>query len=79
VPALNKDIKQWIETWNDDPKPYVWTKTADQIIESITRYCTTITELSTLVAAAGALSMAAATVLLAAPSSSEKLLVRRSQ
>jgi transposase len=44
VPALNTDIKQWIETWNDDPKPYVWTKTADQILESITRYCTTITD-----------------------------------
>jgi transposase len=44
VPALNKDIKQWIETWNEDPKPYVWTKTADQILESITRYCTRINE-----------------------------------
>ena len=34
----------WIETWNDKPKPYIWTKTADQIIESITRYCTTTTD-----------------------------------
>jgi transposase len=41
VRALNTDIRAWIETWNDDPKPYVWTKTADQILESITRYCTT--------------------------------------
>jgi transposase len=41
VRALNADIRTWIETWNDDPKPYVWTKTADQILESITRYCTT--------------------------------------
>jgi transposase len=39
---LNADIRAWIETWNDDPKPYVWTKTADQILESISRYCTTI-------------------------------------
>jgi transposase len=44
VPALNKDIRAWIATWNDDPKPYVWTKTADQILESIARYCTTITD-----------------------------------
>ena len=39
VRALNADIRAWIKTWNDDPKPYVWTKTADQILESIARYC----------------------------------------
>jgi hypothetical protein len=33
-----------MKIWNDDPKPYVWTKTADQILESITRYCTRINE-----------------------------------
>jgi hypothetical protein len=41
---LNQDIRAWIETWNDDPNPYVWTKTADQILESIKRYCTTIND-----------------------------------
>jgi transposase len=40
VTALNKDIRAWIESWNENPQPYVWTKTADQILESITRYCT---------------------------------------
>jgi transposase len=40
VPALNKDIRGWIETWNENPQPFVWTKTADQILDSITRYCT---------------------------------------
>jgi transposase len=44
VPDLNRDIRAWIETWNDDPKPYVWTKTADQILESIARYCERINE-----------------------------------
>jgi transposase len=44
VRALNADIRAWIKTCNDDPKPYVWTKTADQILESITRYCTTIND-----------------------------------
>jgi transposase len=39
VAALNTDIRDWIETWNDDPRPYVWTKTADQILDSIRRYC----------------------------------------
>jgi len=41
---LYADIRAWIETWNDDPKPYVWTKTADQILESIATYCTRISE-----------------------------------
>ena len=39
VHALNRDIRAWIETWNDDPKPFVWTKTADQIMESIACSC----------------------------------------
>jgi len=39
VQALNSDIRAWIDTWNDEPKPFVWTKTADQILDSITRYC----------------------------------------
>jgi transposase len=44
VRELNADIRAWIETWNDDPKPYIWTKTADQILESIATYCTRINE-----------------------------------
>ena len=40
---LNADIRAWM-TWNDDPKPYVWTKTAEQILESIAAYCTRINE-----------------------------------
>ena len=42
VKELNTDIRAWIETWNEDPKPYVWTKTADQILESIANYCNRI-------------------------------------
>ncbi|TKK84203.1 IS630 family transposase, partial [Herbidospora galbida] len=41
---LNQDILDWIETWNDDPRPYVWTKAADQILESIARYCKRIND-----------------------------------
>jgi transposase len=44
VRALNTDIRGWIETWNDDPQPYVWTKTAEQILESIATYCNRINE-----------------------------------
>jgi transposase len=39
VRALNADIRTWIKTWNDNPRPYVWTKTSDQILASIARYC----------------------------------------
>src|SRR5450755_3860530 len=39
VAQLNKDIRAWIETWNENPQPYVWTKPAEQILESIARYC----------------------------------------
>ena len=44
VKALNADIRDWIEHWNENPKPYVWTKTADQILDSSARYCTRINE-----------------------------------
>ena len=39
VRALEKDIHDWISTWNQDPRPYVWVKTADQILDSLARYC----------------------------------------
>lgn len=39
VGQLNADIRAWIESWNESPRPYVWTKTADQILDSIGRYC----------------------------------------
>jgi transposase len=44
VRQLNTDIRAWIETWNENPRPYVWTKTADQILESIAIYCRRIND-----------------------------------
>jgi transposase len=44
VRALNTDIRAWIDTWNEDPRPFVWTKTAEQILESIARYCNRINQ-----------------------------------
>ena len=38
VQALEKDIRNWISAWNTDPKPYVWTKTADEILERLASY-----------------------------------------
>ncbi len=34
---LENSIKEYLEIYNEDPKPFVWRKTADQIIESISR------------------------------------------
>lgn len=39
VQALEADIRNWIKLWNEDPRPFVWTKTADEILESLARYC----------------------------------------
>jgi len=44
VRQLNADIRDWITTWNDNPRPFVWTKTADEILESIARYCKRIND-----------------------------------
>jgi transposase len=44
VRQLNSDIRAWIDTWNDNPKPFVWTKTAEQILDSIAIYCQRINE-----------------------------------
>jgi transposase len=38
VAALEKDIRDWIADWNENPKPFVWTKTADEILERLASY-----------------------------------------
>lgn len=37
VQALEKDLRAWASAWNDDPKPFIWVKTAEQILDSIAR------------------------------------------
>ena len=37
VQALERDIRNWAAAWNDDPKPVIWTKTAEQILERLGR------------------------------------------
>jgi hypothetical protein len=32
VQALEADIRAWIETWNENPRPFAWTKTAAEIL-----------------------------------------------
>ena len=43
VAALAADIVEWVEHWNEDPKAFVWHKTADEILERLGRYCAAVT------------------------------------
>jgi transposase len=42
--ALEAAIRQYIAVTNEDPKPFVWTKTADEILASVARFCHRISE-----------------------------------
>jgi hypothetical protein len=35
VQALENDMRDWIATWNDNPRPFTWTKMADEILSSL--------------------------------------------
>jgi transposase len=36
---LETAIESWVATWNDDPRPFIWHKTAEEIFESLAFYC----------------------------------------
>ncbi len=38
VQALEADIRSWIKAWNDNPEPFVWKKSAEEILDSLARY-----------------------------------------
>jgi transposase len=44
VQALEADIRAWVETWNASPRPFVWKKTAEEILDSLARYCRRISD-----------------------------------
>ena len=44
IQTLEADIRSWIAEWNDNPKPFIWTKTAQQILESLARLCQRISD-----------------------------------
>jgi transposase/transposase-like protein len=39
VQTLEADIRAWVKDWNADPKPFIWTKTAEEILESLAQFC----------------------------------------
>jgi transposase len=43
VKELVADIESWAATWNEDPTPFVWHKTADRILERLAGYCQAVT------------------------------------
>jgi hypothetical protein len=44
APTLNADIRAWIDSWNEQVRPYIWAKAADQILDSIARSCARIND-----------------------------------
>src|SRR5215469_3613213 len=44
VRHLETDIIDWIGLWNENPRPFRWVKSADEILRSIARFCTRISE-----------------------------------
>lgn len=41
---LEAAIMRYLETCNQDPKPFIWTKTADEILENVKRFCKRISD-----------------------------------
>ena len=37
---LTADLNDWIATWNDNPRPFVWHRTADEILDNLRKYLT---------------------------------------
>ena len=37
VQALEKDIRSWVAEWNANPKPFIWTKSAEEILAKLAR------------------------------------------
>ena len=48
VQALEADIRKWVKAWNENPRPFVWTKTADQILGSLGRLMQRISKFGAL-------------------------------
>jgi transposase len=40
--ARTADLDAWITAWNTKPRPFVWHKTADQILDNLKKYLTNL-------------------------------------
>jgi transposase len=41
---LEQAIRAYLNTYNQNPKPFIWTKSADEIFASLARFCTRISD-----------------------------------
>jgi len=37
VPDLKRTIDEFLKAWNEDPRPFIWTATVEEIVEKIAR------------------------------------------
>ena len=44
VAELRAAIEHWLATWNCNPRTFIWTKSADQILSTIASYCQRIND-----------------------------------
>jgi hypothetical protein len=40
VKESETDVTAWVAGWHEDPKPFVWTRTADEILANLANYRT---------------------------------------
>ena len=41
---LETSINEWVDTWNENPRPFVWRKTADEILDNLAQFCGSISD-----------------------------------
>jgi len=41
---LQNAISRWVDHWNEDPKPFIWHKSADEILDTLASYCQRISD-----------------------------------
>ena len=46
VPQLEKCLREYLRSYNEDPRPLVWTKTVDEILDKVHRGRAVLTESS---------------------------------
>ena len=44
VVQLEADLRRWTNEWNKNPKPFIWTRTADEILGTLAAYCQRIND-----------------------------------
>lgn len=42
IKDLTADLNNWVATWNENPRPFVWHRTADEILDNLKKYLTNL-------------------------------------